>query len=164
MPEHCFDRDALPAPRRLLSHPNYDLVFSEGQHRAGARAFQVHNHAGVVLQPQIAAARRAETGFAGALRVSARKIADADELVDGAGGADFLNPATGAPATGAHDAAEDFERIVLPLAFQGAVTGADARDAILGDRHPARGRQAATLCSLKYSSSRSSRSPQAQPP
>jgi len=109
MPEHCFDRDALPAPRRLLSHPNYDLVFSEGQHRAGARAFQVHNHAGVVLQPQIAAARRAETGFAGALRVSARKIADADELVDGAGGADFLNP-----ATGAHDAAEDFERIVLP--------------------------------------------------
>ena len=56
MPEHCFDRDALPAPRRLLSHPNYDLVFSEGQHRAGTRTLQMHDHAGAVFQPQIAAA------------------------------------------------------------------------------------------------------------
>ena len=78
----------------LLIHPDKDLVISEGQHRATARALQVHDHPGVVLQPQIAAAGRAEAGLAGALRVSACKIGNAGQLVNRAGSADFLKPAT----------------------------------------------------------------------
>src|SRR5215469_3029182 len=121
----------------LLSHPNEDLVFSEGQHRAGTRAFQVHDHARAVLQPQIAAARRAETGLAGALRVSARKIGDAGELVDGAGSADFLKT-----ATGARNSADHFKRVGPPLVFERAAAAPQASDEILGNRHIARGRHA----------------------
>src|SRR5215469_7795271 len=99
---------------RLLSHSDEDLVFAEGQHRAGACALQMHDHAGAVLQPQIAAARRAETGLAGALRVSARKIGNAGELVDGAGSGDFVNS-----ATGASNCAEHFERIAPSLGTPG---------------------------------------------
>src|SRR5215831_13501615 len=95
---------------RLLSHSDEDLVFAEGQHRAGACALQMHDHAGAVLQPQIAAARRAEPGLAGALRVPAREIGDAGELVDGARSADLLDP-----AAGARDSAEHFEWIAPPL-------------------------------------------------
>src|SRR5262245_33196422 len=72
------------AMNRLLSHSDKDLVFSEGQHRAATRPLQVHDHAGAVLQPQIAAARGAQTGLAGTLSISARKIGNAGELVDGA--------------------------------------------------------------------------------
>ena len=46
-----------PRGALLLARPNEDLVLSERQHRAAARALQVHDHAGVVFQPQIAAAR-----------------------------------------------------------------------------------------------------------
>src|SRR5215469_15576621 len=97
----------------------------------------MHDHARAVLQPQIAAARRAETGLAGALRVSARKIGDTGELVDGAGSADFLKT-----ATGARNSAYHFEPVGPPLVFQRATTAPKASDEILGDRHIARGRQA----------------------
>src|SRR5262249_28341221 len=80
----------------LLSHPNKDLVLAKGQHRAATRARPMHDHAGAVFEPQIAAAGRAETSLAGALRVSARKIGDAGELVDGAGRSDFLSSLTDA--------------------------------------------------------------------
>src|SRR5262249_23689555 len=75
------DASSLAVPRlRLLTHANEDLVFAEGQHRARARALQMHDHAGTVLEPQIAVARRAEPGLARALRVSATKIANIGEL------------------------------------------------------------------------------------
>jgi hypothetical protein len=104
-----------PPIRHLLSYPDKDLVFSKGQHRAGTRTFQMHDHAGAVLRPQIAAAWGAETGFAGALRLSAREIGDAGELIDRAGSSDFLKP-----ATGTRNGANDFKRIGPSLVLQGA--------------------------------------------
>jgi len=97
----------------------------------------MHDHAGVVFQPQIAAARRAETGLAGALRISARKIVDPRELIHGPRSADFLYP-----ATGARNRAYKFEWVGTPLVFQGAATAAQAGNEVLGDRHATRGRQA----------------------
>ena len=130
------------ARRRLLSHSNEDLVFSEGQHRAATRALQMHGHAGAVLQPQIAAARSAQTGFARALRVSARKIGDAGELVDRAGRADFRNP-----ATGARNSAQHFEWIGLPLVLQGAVAATPATKSSVIVTLPEGGRPA-MLCAV----------------
>src|SRR5215470_1173331 len=122
---------------RLLTHSNDDLLFSEGQHCAAARALQMHDHAGVVFQPQIAAARRGETGLAGALCISARKIGDARELIDGARSADFLNP-----ATGTRNRAYKLEWVGTPLVFQDTAAAAQAGDEVLSDRHVSRGRQA----------------------
>src|SRR5215813_4496551 len=103
----------------LLSHPDKDLVFSEGQHCAAARSLHVHDHAGVILQPQIAGARRVQTGLAGALRVSARKIGNAGEFVDGAGSGDFVNS-----AARARNSAEHFEWIAPPLVLEGTAATA----------------------------------------
>jgi hypothetical protein len=117
--------------------------FPRGQHYAAARALQMHDHAGVVFRPQIAAARRAETGLASALRVSARKVANARELIDGAGSADFLNA-----ATGARNRADKLEWVGTPLVFQGTAAAAQAGNEVLGDRHAARGRHACMLCAV----------------
>src|SRR5262249_411022 len=113
---------------RLLGHPYDDLVFSEGQHRAGARAFQVHITPASFSTHKSLLPDELRPALAGALRVSARNIGDAGELVDRARGADFLDP-----ATRAHNRAEHFEGIGAPLVLQGAVTGADARDEVLDD-------------------------------
>src|SRR5215469_5323077 len=96
----------------------------------------MHDHAGTVLKPQIAAVRRAETGLARALRVSATKIAYAGELVDRTGRADFLNP-----AAWARDGPDKSERIGLPLKIEGATAVTHASDKVLGDRDIAGGRQ-----------------------
>ena len=92
----------LPASCRLLSHPNDDLVYPEGQHHAGTRAFQMHDHAGVVLQTTNRCCPTGSNRLCGALRVPTGKIGDAGELVDGAGGADFPNPADRAHNTAKH--------------------------------------------------------------
>jgi hypothetical protein len=64
------------APRDLLlRHPNKDFLLSERQHCAALCALQVYDQPGTILQPQIAAARGAETGGTGALCVSAGKSA-----------------------------------------------------------------------------------------
>ena len=114
----CQDgRAQRSSPGSSLSHPDKDLVAAEGQHRPGARALQVHDHAGAVLQPQIATARGAQTRRAGALRVSPAKIGDIVELIDRARGTNFFNP-----TTGARDSADQFERIRAPLEIEGAAT------------------------------------------
>src|SRR5262249_46449407 len=101
------------------------------------RTLQTHDHTGVVFQPQIAAARRAETGLAGALCISAWKIGDAGELIDGSGSADLLNA-----ATGARNRAYKLEWVGTPLVFQRTAAAAQAGNEVLGDRHVTRGRQA----------------------
>src|SRR5689334_2293843 len=68
--------------------------------------------------------------------VSARKIGDAGELIDGAGRADFRNS-----ATGPRNSAQHFEWIGLPFVLQGAVAATQACNEVLGDRHAARGWQ-----------------------
>jgi hypothetical protein len=83
----------------------------------------MHDHAGIVLEPQIAAARRAEASLARALRVSAGKIADIGELVDKAGRADFLNA-----AAWARDGTDKSEGIGLPRKIEGAATATHAGD------------------------------------
>src|SRR5215469_5434449 len=100
----------------------------------------MHDHAGTVLKPQIAAARRAETGVARALRVSATKIANTGELVDRTGRADFLNP-----AAWARDGPDKSERIGLPLEIEGATAATHAGDKVLGDRDISGGRQARNI-------------------
>src|SRR5262249_27895610 len=110
-----------PPIRSLRSHPDKDLVFSKGQHRAATRSLQVQDHTGTVLQPQMPVPRGAQAGFAGALRVPAWKIRDAGELTDGAGRADFLDP-----ATAACNGTEHFERIGSPLELQGAGAATEA--------------------------------------
>src|SRR5262245_11146495 len=117
--------------------------FPRGQHRAVARALQVHDHAGTVLQPQVAAAGMAKAGLAGAFRVSAEEIGNAGKLVNRAGSADFLNPATG---TG--NSADHFERIPPPLVLEGAGAAAQTCNEVLGDRHAAEGGTPATLCAV----------------
>src|SRR5262249_55917009 len=102
-----------PSLAGLLSHPDKDLVFAKRQHGAAARSLQVHDHPGAVLQPQIAAAGRAETGLAGALRISGREIGNASELVDRAGRGDFVNP-----ATRARNSADHFEWVGPSPVFQ----------------------------------------------
>src|SRR6516225_6197786 len=63
------------------------------------------------------------------LRVSARKIGNAGELINGARSGNFFNP-----AAGTRNSADHFEWIGPPLVLQGAAAATQACKKVLGDR------------------------------
>src|SRR5208337_162113 len=135
-------RHALGAGLPGLAQFDDDLVASEAQGHAGLRAGEMHDDAGLVLQPQIAGSGRLEADLPGALDIGAGELGDVVELVDVAGDVELGDAAR------ADHRADQLERIGLSLEGQRARADARAAGKNFGHDDPA-GRLRAPRCSAR---------------
>ena len=66
---------------RLLAHRDDDSIAPEAQHQPRPLRLQVHDHACLILQPEIAAARRADRKAIARLAIGAGELREVAEIV-----------------------------------------------------------------------------------
>src|SRR5579863_2229687 len=86
-----------------------DSITTQAQHQAGALRLEVHDHAGIILKPQVPSARLTQRKAITTLNIGAGKLRQTVQLVD------FAIGVEGRSADATHAKTANFEGICLTL-------------------------------------------------